>query len=371
VVVAGAGIIGLAVAWRLVGCGFAVTVVDPAPASAASRAAAGMLCPVAEVRYGEESVVALHLAALERWPSFAGQLEAAGSAPCGFRATGTVVVACDEDDLRVLEELGRFQRDLGLPVEFLGHRECRDLEPALSPRARGGLRVDGEAAVDPRRVCAALLALTRDAGVTFVERTVSEVVVDGHRARGVRLDDGTELAAAHVVVALGAWSARLGGIPASARPPVRPVKGQIIRLHFDPADPLLTRNVHGLVHGWSVYLVPRVDGELVVGATVEERGFDTTVTGGGVRELLDAAVELVPAVAELGLVEASASLRPGSPDNAPVIGPSGVDGLVLATGHHRHGVLLAPLTADAVAALLVGGRLPEVVEPFTVGRFTR
>ncbi|WP_334144520.1 glycine oxidase ThiO [Rhabdothermincola sp.] len=370
-VVAGGGIIGLSIAWRLARAGLAVSVVDPAPASAASHAAAGMLCPVAEARYGEEAQVALHLAAYDRWPGFAAELEAATGAELGLRHNGTIAVALDADDLRALDAARRFQEELGLEVQRLRSSECRALEPMLSPRVRGGVRVDRESSVDPRRVCAALIGAARAAGVELVEQQVTQVLAGGGRVRGVALEGGDVVAGDHVVLALGPWSAAVAGLPAEAAPPVRPVKGQILRLHFEPASPPVTRNVHGLVHGWSIYLVPRTDGELVIGATVEEKGFDTTVTAGGVRELLDAAVELVPAVAELEQVEALARLRPASADHAPVIGPTSVEGLVLATGHHRNGVLLAPITADAVASLLVDGKLPPEVAPFTIERFRR
>jgi len=371
VVVVGGGIIGLAVAWRLAQTDRAVTVVDPAPGTAASHASAGMLCPVNEVRYGEEGLVALHLAAYERWPAFAAQLEAASGTDVGLRCDGALAVALDDDDLRALEQVRRFQEELGLPVRRLRSRDCRELEPMLAPRVRGGVSVERESSVDPRRVCAALTVAGRAAGVSFVDRHLAEVVVRAGRVCGVVLDDGGELCGDTVVLALGAWSATVRGLPAEVVPPVRPVKGQILRLRFDPSSPPLTRTVHGLVRGRSVYLVPRADGELVVGATVEERGFDTSVTAGGVHELLEAAIELVPVVAELELLEAGAGLRPGSVDNAPVIGPTAVEGLLLATGHHRNGVLLAPLTADAVASLVTSGALPDEVAPFGIGRLRR
>jgi glycine oxidase len=321
-----------------------------------------MLCPVAEARYGEEAQVALHLAAYDRWAGFAAELEAATGAEVGLRHNGTIAVALDADDLRALDAIRRFQEELGLEVQRLRSGECRALEPMLSPRVRGGVRVDRESSVDPRRVCAALIGAARAAGVQLVEQQMTEVLVGGGRVRGVALEDGDVVAGDHVILALGPWSAAVAGVP---------VKGQILRLRFDPVSPPVTRNVHGLVHGWSIYLVPRTDGELVIGATVEEKGFDTTVTAGGVRELLDAAVELVPTVAELEQVEALARLRPASADHAPVIGPTSLEGLVLATGHHRNGVLLAPITADAVASLLIDGTLPPEVAPFTIERFRR
>ncbi len=223
--------------------------------------------------------------------------------------------------------------------------------------------------VDSRRLVDALLAAGDGEGVSVHRQRATALRLDGDRVVGVTLADGHALEAATVVLAAGCWSAQLDGLPSSARPPVRPVKGQILRLR-GPADaPLLTRTVRGLVHGTSVYVVPRADGEVVVGATVEERGFDVTVTAGSVYELLRDAVEIVPGVAELELVEARAGLRPGSPDNAPLLGPSAVDGLVLATGHYRHGVLLTPVTADSITEVLVTGRAPDVIAPFSPLRF--
>jgi glycine oxidase len=371
VTVVGAGIIGLSIAWRAAQAGLAVTVVDPDPASCASHAAAGMLTPVSEAHYGEEALLALNLASAARWPAFAADLAAASGMDVPLRSDGSLLVAFDDDDLRALEELRRFQAELGLDVARLRSRECRDLEPLLSPRIRGGVRVDGEASVDNRAACRALLAAAEAAGVGLVRERVVEVVVDAGRATGVRLASGATLGGDRVVVAAGPWSAQLAGLPATAVPPVRPVKGQILRLRFDPADPPVTRNIRGLARGWSVYLVPRTSGELVVGATVEEQGFDASVTAGAVRELLEAAIDVVPAVGELELVEAIARLRPATPDNAPIIGSTPVDGLVLATGHHRNGVLLAPITADAVVGLLADGVISPEAAPFGIERFAR
>jgi glycine oxidase len=278
-------------------------------------------------------------------------------------------VALTADDLRALEQLRSFHESLELPVERLGSADCRALEPALTPGIRGGLRVATEASVDPRAVCAALLDATGRLGVRLVREQVVAVRTGGGRADGVVLGDGSALPADQVVVALGAWSGTAGLLPPELTPPVRPVKGQILRLRFDPARAPLVRNIHAWVRGLEVYLVPRTSGELVVGATVEEQGFDTTVTGGGVRGLLEAAIEVVPEVGELQLVESLAGLRPASADNAPVLGPTPVAGLSLATGHFRQGVLLAPITADAITALLVDGRLPAEAAPFTLARF--
>jgi len=328
-----------------------------------------MLAPVTEAHYGEEPLLGLNLQSARRYPSFVEELEVSTGMTVGYRPSGTLVVAADDDDTAAIDELFRFQRELGLPVQRLRRRECRALEPLLAPRIRSGMVTEVDHQVNSRRLVDALLAASEREDVAVHRRRAAALRLDGDRVVGVTLSDGGVLEAATVVLAAGCWSAQLEGLPSSARPPVRPVKGQILRLRAAADTPLLARTVRGLVHGASVYLVPRADGEVVVGATVEERGFDTTVTAGATYELLRDAAEIVPGVSELELVEARAGLRPGSPDNAPLIGPAAIDGLVLATGHYRHGVLLAPVTADATTEVLVTGRAPELIAPFSPLRF--
>lgn len=364
VVVAGGGMVGLAVAWRTARRGLSVTVVDDAPGTGASAAAAGMLAPVAEAGYREERLLRLGLASLASWPAFATELETASGLPVGLRTAGTLVLGFDEDDVRELDALLRFQHELGLAAERLTPRETRRREPALSPRVRGGLLVEGDHSVDGRAVHAALLAAAATAGVELVREKVAAVAVDGNRAVGLRLGSGRLVGAGTTVLALGAHSGSLPGVPAL---PVRPVKGQILRLAG--AEGLLQHTVRALVRGRHVYLVPYGGDGVIVGATVEDRGFDARVTAGGVHDLLHDAIEVVPEVEELELVETLARWRPGTPDNAPLLGPSSLPGLVLATGHHRNGVLLTPVTAEATAELLVTGALPEVAAPFTADRF--
>jgi glycine oxidase len=363
-VVVGGGVAGLSTAWRAARRGLRVAVADPAPASGASHAAAGMLAPVSEVTYTEEPLLRLGLASLARWPAFAAELAAdsgLGEDVLDYRTDGTLEVAFDSDDLAALDELATFMGALGLPVERLTGRECRRLEPMLAPAVRGGLLARGDAWVDPRRVTAALLAALERRGVPVVRARATALERSGDAVTGVRLapgaapDRGTGpgggaaggrvLRGDRVVLATGAWSGTaLEGLPSEALPPVRPVKGQIMRLRSP--EPVLSRCVRGAVHGARVYLVPRGDGELVLGATQEELGFDTRVTAGGLWELLRDARELVPGVTELEVADVTAGLRPGTPDNLPLVGPSALPGLLMATGHHRGGVLLAPLTAD-------------------------
>ncbi len=241
----------------------------------------------------------------------------------------------------------------------------------LAPGVRGGLRVDGDHQIDPRRLAGALMAACERAGVVFHRAWAERLTVVRERAAGVVTADGTALAAGQVVLAGGSLSGRLEGVPEDVLPPVRPVKGQVLRLTMPQRHgPFLSRTVRAVVRGSHVYLVPRENGELVVGATSEEMGWDTTVTAGGVYELLRDAHELVPGITELPLTETRAGLRPGSPDNAPLLGPTGLEGLLLATGHYRNGVLLTPVTGDAMAHVLATGELPEEARPFTPQRFS-
>ncbi|GAB2595427.1 glycine oxidase ThiO [Streptomyces capparidis] len=370
VVVVGGGVVGLVTAWRAAQGGLRVAVVDPEPGGGAARVAAGMLAPVTELQYGEQTLLRLNLASAERFPSFVAELEEASGYDCAYRACGTLAVALDADDRAELRELHAFQTSLGLSAQWLTGRECRRLEPMLAPGVRGGLRVDGDHQVDPRRMAHALVLACERAGVELVRAAAAGVRVSGDRATGVVLADGSVLAADRTVVAAGSRSDRLAGLPAEVVPPVRPVKGQVLRLRIPaPFAPFLSRSVRAVVRGGHVYLVPRADGELVIGATSEELGDDTTVTAGGVYELLRDAHELVPGITELPLAETCAGLRPGSPDNAPLLGPTALPGLLLATGHHRNGILLTPVTGDVMARILTTGEVPELARPFSPGRF--
>ena len=370
VLVVGGGIIGLVTAWRSARRGFATAVVDPEPGGGAARVAAGMLAAVTELHYGEETLLGLNLESARRYPDFVAELTEATGLDLGYRRCGTLAVALDADDRAHLRELHALQQRSGLDSEWLSGRECRRLEPMLAPGVRGGLRVDGDHQIDPRRLSAALVAACERAGVVFHRAWAEELSVARERATGVRTNDGERLEAGSTVLAGGSLSGRLAGVPAEVRPPVRPVKGQVVRLTVPKLyAPFLSRTVRAVVRGSQVYLVPRENGELVVGATSEEQGWDTTVTAGGVYELLRDAHELVPGITELPLTETRAGLRPASPDNAPLLGPSGLDGLLLATGHYRNGVLLTPVTGDVLAEVLSTGELPAEARDFTPLRF--
>ena len=362
--VIGGGVIGLSVAWRAARAGLGVAVVDPDPGSGASHFAAGMIAPVGEAEFGEEAVVAVNRRSAARYPSFIAELELDAGRSAGYRQTGTLHVAVDADEQMALERQFRFLQQLGLPVERLTSRQTRDLEPGLAPSIRGGMLVESDHQVDPRAMVPALLQACSRLGVQ-IHRSRASIIVEKSRVTGVALESGERLEASRVVLAAGCWSGAIPGIPEDDIPPVRPVKGQILRLRGTPG--LIGRTIRG----GSVYILPRGDGRVVIGGTVEERGFDTSVVAGAVYGLLREARALVPDIAELELVEASAGLRPGSPDNMPMVGYSATEGLIVATGHYRNGYLLAPATADAVSAVLTGAPWPEATRPWALSRFRR
>jgi glycine oxidase len=314
--VVGGGIIGLSIAYRAQQSGRRVVVLDRGDAGAAWHAAAGMLAPVSEAEFQNPELLEAGLESARAWPAFAEELGVA------LHTAGTLHVARDRDEAEALEREQAFRERLGLPVERLLPSAARKLEPALAPTIRAALGVPGDLAVDPREVVAALKR---------------RVEIRHRDVTGLDAIDG------EVVLAAGAWSGQLAAVP------VRPVKGQIVRLRdpgHDAAQPLLTR----VLRFEGGYLVPRGDGRYVLGATMEERGFDTAVTAGGLHELLRDATELVPGISELVVEEAAVGLRPGSPGNLPIMERRGR--VLIATGHFRNGVLLAPLTAARAVARL-------------------
>jgi glycine oxidase len=369
VIAVGAGVIGAAVAWRCAQRGLSVTLVDPEPGRGAWHTAAGMLAPITELHYAETPLLRLNLHALARYPAFCAELTDLTGLPTGYRECGTVSIAWDGADLIALRDLHAFGNTLGIDAALLTGREVRELEPGLAAGLPGGLLARDDHQVDPRLLHAALAAAGSRAGVRRLSAH-ARIDVDGERAVGVRLDDGTTLSAATIVLAAGAWTGQVDGVPAEFAAPVRPVKGQTLRLRL-PGEPRLRHVVRGTVKGTPIYLVPRADGQLVVGASSEETGFDLSPRAGAVYELLRDAQSLLPELAEAMLEEVCTALRPGSPDNAPIIGPSGLPGLVHATGHFRNGVLLADVTADGIAALIENGELPEALRPFEPTRFAQ
>jgi len=365
VLVIGGGIIGLAVAWRARRWGMSVTVLErDATGCATSHVAAGMLAPVAEVEFGEAGrrLLDLGLRSAAMWTDFASELEAAAEIDVGLMQTGTLLVARDDDAARELERQLVFRESLGLAVSRLRASEARARESALAPTVRLALEAPDDHSVDPRLVMQALRRACDAIGVDTREHSpVARVELDRacERVTGVALTSGERLSAGHVVLAAGPWTEGIDGLPAGARIPVRPVKGQILRLR-DPAGPGLLQRVLRFDGG---YIVPRGDGRYILGATVEERGFELHSTVGPIYELLRDAHELVPGISELEIEELSVGLRPGTPDNAPAVGPGAVEGLIWATGHYRNGILLAPLTAKLAAAALAGEEMSDPLLP--------
>jgi glycine oxidase len=362
-VVVGAGAVGLAVAWRAAQRGLKVVVLERGERAGAgtSNVAAGMLAPISEVLASEQPLMRLGLASAEAYPEFVAELSDVTGMDVGYLPCGTLLAARDRDEAESLERERELRETLGLSVHRLRASQARELEPALAPTLRLALDIPDDHAIDPRKLIAALAeALSKAGGELRTRTTVGAVAIAHDHVAGVTLADGSGVSAENVVVAAGPWSSALDGIPDGARVPLHPIKGQVLRLH-DPAGPGLLTRVLRMTGG---YVVPRGDGRYVIGATMEERGFDTTVTAGAAFELLRNASELLPSVSELVIDELSAGLRPATPDNAPAIGPGSIDGLHWAAGHYRHGILLTPITAQLVAGALTGdAAIPDDFAP--------
>lgn len=373
VLIVGGGICGLGIGWRLAQAGRPTTVLEqrevgPNSLPAATWASAGMLAPHVEAEPGEERLLPLLLESHARWPAFVQELREASGVDVGYRTEGTLVVASDRDQVERLHFQYEFQRRLGLELTWLSGDAARQREPHLSRNVIAALYSPHDHQVDNRQVLLALRQAFLAAGGALRERaSVAEILVERGEVQGIRLISGEILHAPVVVIAAGAWSATLPGLPPEVRPPVRPIKGQMLALQTPPDAPLLRH----VVWGRDVYLVPRKDGRLLIGATVEEKDFDAQLTAGGVYTLLRRAWEILPGIDEAPIVEMWAGLRPGSRDDAPILGATPVKGLMLATGHYRNGILLAPITADAVSHLILTGETPEGIRGFGIDRFHR
>jgi glycine oxidase len=367
VTIIGAGVIGLAIGWRLAERGASVQIFDRGAAGAgASHAAAGMLAACAEAEPGEEALVALGRESQARWPAFAAELLALSGVDVELRPEGTLLVALTADDQARLTHQLVFQQRLGLPLQWISAAETRRREPHLAGKLAGAVFSPEDTQVDNRKLVSALRLVAEAAGASITEhRAVSAISSRGGRVEGVVLGDGTKVRADVVVLAAGAWARSIEGIGRELRPPVRPIKGQMLALRMNPTAPLLSH----VVWAPGAYLVPRRDGRLLVGATVEEKGYDAALTAGGVLTLLEAAWRAVPAIEELPIDEMWVGHRPGSRDDAPILGAGPLDGLIYATGHHRNGILLAPITADAIARLALDGVADAAIRPFGIERF--
>jgi glycine oxidase len=367
VAIIGAGVIGLSIAWRLAARGVSVQVFDRGAAGAgASYAAAGMLAACSEAEPGEEALVVLGRQSQARWPAFAAELLEVSGIDVELRPEGTLLVALTADDQARLTHQLVFQQKLGLPLHWISAAETRRREPHLAGKLAGAVFSPEDTQVDNRKLVAALRVAAQAAGASISEhRAVSAISSRGGRVEGIVLADGTKVASDVVVLAAGAWTRSIDGLGPELRPPVRPIKGQMLALRMDCAAPLLSH----VVWAPGAYLVPRRDGRLLVGATVEEKGYDSSLTAGGMLSLLEAAWRAVPAIEDLPIDEMWVGHRPGSRDDAPILGGGPIDGLVYATGHHRNGILLAPITADAIARLVLHGIVDAVIRPFGIERF--
>ena len=372
ILIIGGGVIGLGIGWQLAKAGADVTIHESGQAGhGASRAAAGMLGPIAEAHSDELKLLKLSNQSLARYPEWVDELETETGMSIGYRAEGTLIIAIGDDEASQLEHTYALQQDLGLKVEWLSGREARDIEGALSPYVTASIRCETDHQVDNRLMAQALQrAYEGRGGVLHQNSPIERIVIENGTATGVKTQDGFQ-AADVCILAAGCWSGQISGLPDGIIPPVRPVKGQMLALRMQ--DGVILKNVIRTVvtrYPMPVYLVPRSDGRLIVGATTEEVGFDRDLTVGGVYELLHGAYEAVPGVYKLPLIETWTGLRPGSGDNEPILGETPVKNLIYATGHYRNGILLTPITAYEISKLILTGETSETIAPFQLDRFS-
>ena len=373
ILIIGGGVIGLGIGWQLAKAGAAVTIHERGQTGrGASWAAAGMLGPIAEAHSNELDLLKLSNQSLARYPEWVNELETEAEMPIGYRAEGTLIIGIQPDDAYQLRHTYDLQQDLGLNVEWLSGEEARKIEGALSPYVTAAIRCETDHQVDNRLMAQALQrAYQGRGGVLHQNSTIERIVIENGVVTGVQTQDGFQ-GTDVCILAAGCWSGQISGLPDAIIPPVRPVKGQMLALRMQ--EGVMIENVIRTVkarYPMPVYLVPRSDGRLIVGATTEELGFDTDLTVGGVYELLHGACEAVPGIYELPLIETWTGLRPGSTDNAPILGKTPVENLIYATGHYRNGILLTPITAYEIAKLILTGETSETIAPFHLDRFSK
>ena len=365
VIVAGGGIAGCAVAVELADRGATVTLVEKyQPGVGATGASAGMLAPQYEA-HAPDAAFNFSVACKEVYPAFVERLQRLASWKVGLRTDGMLVANRTPEEADIAQRDLAFQKAVGLEGEILSVEEARRIHGAVSDSVHSWLWLPREAQVDTQRLAVALADAVQGAGVKLIRSAqVTHLSSRSGRVDGVRLADGSELGAEKVVLAAGAWSAEIEGIPRKL--PVRPVRGQILRLF--PSKPLpwpLVCSHDGR------YLVPRITGTILVGSTMDEVGFDERVTEAGRELLAEAAASLIPSLGEARILEAWAGLRPVSDDSWPILGPDPeMEGLFYAAGHGRNGILFAPLVGRAVAELALNGKTGVNWEPFGIARFT-
>lgn len=371
IIIIGGGVIGLGIGWQLAKAGASVTIYERDRAGrAASWSAAGMLAPLAEAHTEEPELLQLGSKSLVLYPQWVKELETEAQMSIGYRVEGTLIVGLEADDADQLRHLYEAQQHLGVDVNWLSGREARNIESSLSPYVTAAIHCKTDYQVDNRMMVDALQRAYQVCGGLLHENIpIKRIVIENGVVTGVQTQQGFQESDI-VVLSAGCWSAQIEGLPDAIIPPVRPVKGQMLALQMEEGIEIKTviRTVRAR-YPTPVYLVPRSDGRLIVGATSEEMGFDTRLTAGGMFELLRGAWEAVPGVYELPILETWAGLRPGSRDNAPILGKTPVENLIYATGHYRNGILLTPITAYEIAKLILTGETSETIAPFQLDRF--
>lgn len=365
IAIIGGGIIGLGMGWQLARRGVEVTVFEKGRAGGeASWVAAGMLAPYAEVGFEEIDLMKLGQRSLQLYPQLLDELSEDVSSVPVFDRCGTLMTGIDRDDTERLKRLYDFREKLELSVELITGTEAREREPLLSPKVVSGIWLPEDAQIDNRKLVQALQEAFKQAGGKLREKTKVEKVKTGNSSVEGIVTENSEYSFDKVVVAAGCWSQQIEGIPGRFRPPIRPVKGQVITLEKTDDCPL-----KGTVRSPRMYMVPKEDGTIRLGATSEEKGFDKRPTAGGQKELLEDGWEIIPSIFDLPLVETIAGLRPASRDHAPIIGETNIPGLFYAMGHYRHGILMMPVTVYTLVDEILGGTAPAWMKPFRPQRF--
>ena len=361
----GGGVIGLSLGWQLARKGTEVDIYERETAGkGAAWVAAGMLTPQAELGFEEIELFNLSRRSLELYPKFLEDLKADSGMDVKMDRCGSLFAGFDRDDMRRLRRMYDFREKVNLPAKWLTGSEAKDLEPMLSPKCTCGVWMPDDAQIENRDLLGALHVAAKNRGCIIHENAeVSSVKIENGKVKAIAVNE-SEIEVSNLVIAAGAWSKQIEGIPENILPPVRPVKGQIMSLRMEGEN-----RVSHAVRGRDVYLVPKADGRLIVGASNEEMGFDTNPTAGEIYRLLERAWETVPGIYEYPIQEIKVGLRPGSRDHEPIVGDSEIEGLYFATGHYRSGILLTPITAIELSEWIISGKKSEVLAPFQLSRF--
>jgi glycine oxidase len=367
IAIIGGGVIGLSIAWRIAreNAGHRILLLDANRAGeGTSRVSAGMIAPIAEAGFEDPHFIQFARLSRERYRAFVSDISIDADTSVALGEEGSIIVSIHRDDVDAMRRVYEHRRHADLPVEWLTGTQAREIEPTLTPRVSAAMWIPYDGQVNPRVLLPALVRACHRRGVELHEGArVTRILIDDEAVAGVEVN-GESVEADVVVLCAGAWSGTIGGLPEDVVPQVRPIRGQILRL-TRTAD-FATRKV---VRGPRAYLLPKDDGTIVVGATQEEAGFDATPTAGGVKTILENAWEMVPSIYDLPIERIEVGLRPGTRDHLPLIGPTRIRGLIMATGHFRHGILFAPTTADAVCRGILTGDFGEDVAAFAPDRF--